>query len=163
MPVNKQSAFSKILWRIVISAVGIALILIAVFNLLLFFFGDTAVANISIRRVGRVDSGRPVSQRYEWSLDYTFKDTNGATRSGHTTRRGNDLSVKTDSKVYYFPFAPFINALESDAEPNLIQPLFIVTGIFLLFIMNRKRKTARRKSAKEKNTSEPNGLNENKN
>lgn len=146
MAVKKQSNLSKIFWRIVISAIGIALIVIAVINLLLFFFGDTAVANVSTRRVGGIDSGRLVSQRYEWSLDYTFKDENGITRSGHTTRRGNDISVKSDSKVFYFPFAPFVSALESDVEPNLIQLLFIVTGIFLIFIMNRKRKTLRRKS-----------------
>lgn len=148
MVVKKQSTLSKIFWRISISMIGIALIVIVVLNLLLFFFGDTAVANVSTRRVGGVDSGRPVSQRYEWSLDYTFKDENDITRSGHTTRRGNDISVKSDSSVYYFPFAPFISALESDAEPNLIQLLFIVTGIFLIFIMNRKRKTVRGKSRK---------------
>ncbi len=136
MTVKKQSTFSIVFWRIVISAVGMVLILIAVFNLLLFFFGNTAVANVSIRRVGGVDSGRPVSQRYEWTLDYTFRDENSIIGSGHTTRRGSDLTVKTDSKVYYFPFAPFINALESDAEPNLIQPLFIITGIFLIIFMN---------------------------
>jgi len=53
--------------------------------------------------------------------------------------RGGDMGVKTDNVVYYFPFAPFINALESEAQPNISQPLFIVIGIFLLLVMNRKR------------------------
>lgn len=139
MAVKKQSTLSKIFWRISISISGIALIVIAVIYLLLFFFGDAADANVSTRRVGGVDSGRLVSQRYEWSLDYTFKDEHGITRSGHTPRRGNDISAKSDSKVFYFPFAPFISALESDAEPNLIQLLFIATEISLIFIMNRKK------------------------
>lgn len=128
--------FSKIFWRIAISAVGAALITLAVVELLLFFFGETAAASVSTRRVGGADNGRPASQRYEWSLDYTFYDKNGITHSGHTTRRGSDLSVKTDSRVYYFRFAPFINALESEAEPNLSQPLFVVIGVFLIYAMN---------------------------
>ena len=72
---------SGILWRILISTVGVALILIAVVNILLFFFGDTAFASVSTRRVGGADDNRPVSQRYEWSLDYTFSDKNGTTHN----------------------------------------------------------------------------------
>lgn len=141
-----DSKASEIFWRIAISAFGVALITLAIFELLLFFFGETAAASVSTRRVGGVDSGRPVSQRYEWSLDYTFSDKNGAMYSGHTTRRGSDLSVQSDSWVYYFPFVPFVNALESEAEPNLSQILFVVTGVFLIYIMNRKKK---RKSNKK--------------
>ena len=128
-------------WRIAISAVGIALIAIAMGNLLLFFFGEkTGVLDLNTRRVGGADNGRTVSARYEWSVDYTFKDGNDEVHSGHTTRRGNDLSVKTDSIVYYFAFAPFINSLESDAEPNLSQLLYTGIGAFLLFVINRKCK-----------------------
>lgn len=139
---KEQSKISKTFWRIAISAVGIALILIAAGNLLLFIFGNTASANVSIRRFGGADDGKPVSQRYEWSMDYTFADKDGNMHSGHTTRRGSDISVKTDSRVYYFSFAPFISTLESEAEPNIGQPLFIGIGIFLLFIMNKKKKKA---------------------
>lgn len=141
---KRQSAFSRIFWRIAISAVGVALIVIAVSNLLLFFFGETSSVSVSTRRVGGASSGRPAEQRYEWSVDYTFTDRNGTAQSGHTTRRGSDLSVQTDSTAYYFPFAPFINALESEVEPNLAQPLFVVLGIFLLYVMNHKTKVKKR-------------------
>lgn len=137
---KRKSKLSETFWRISISAVGVALIAIAVVNLLLFFFGETAIANISTRRVGGADEGRPVSQRYEWSLDYTFSDKNGTTHSGHTTRRGSDISAKSDSRVYYFAFAPFVSTLESEAEPNLSQPLFVIIGVFLIYVMNIKKK-----------------------
>ena len=122
-----------------------ALISIAIINVLLFFFGETAAADVTTRRVGGANDGRPVNQRYEWSLDYTFRDGNGLIHSGHNTRRGSDISVKTDSRVYYFPFAPFINTLESDAEPNLSQLLYIGIGTFLLIVMNRKIKRVKQK------------------
>jgi len=136
---KEQSKISKIFWRIVISAVGIALILIAVGSLLLFFFGESAAANVNTRRYGGADDNRSVNQRYEWSIDYTFEDKEGNMQSGHTTRRGSDISVNVDSRVYYFTFAPFISALESEAEPNIGQPLYIAIGIFLLFVLNGKK------------------------
>lgn len=137
---KEQSRLSKIFWRIAISAVGIALIVIAVVNLLLFFFGQSATANVTTRRFGGADDNRPPNQRYEWSVDYTFQDKNGIIHSGHTTKRGNDMSAKIENRVYYFEFAPFINTLESEAEPNIGQPLFIAIGSFLLYVMNSKKK-----------------------
>lgn len=145
---KKQSVLSKIFWRIAISAVAIALIVIVVINLLLFFFGEAAIAHVNTRRTGGSSDTRSVNQRYEWSLDYTFADGNGVIHSGHTTRRGSDISVKTDSHVYYFKVTPFINTLESEAEPNLSQPLFIAIGLYLLYVMNKK--TNRRSSIKKK-------------
>lgn len=71
---------------------------------------------------------------------------NNVSHNGHTTRRGGDLPPKTDSRVYYFSFAPFVNALESEAKPNLSQLLFMVIGTFLLYVMNRREK--KRKSNK---------------
>ena len=137
---NKQAKASNFFWRIIISTVGIALIIMAVVNLMLFFFGISTSAQITTRRYGGADDNRPVSQRYEWSVDYTFNDKDGKNHSGHTTRRGNDMAVKVENRVYYFLFAPFINSLESEAEPNIGQPLLIGIGIFLLFVMNRKKK-----------------------
>ena len=134
---------SKLFWRIAISAVDVALILIALSNLTLYFFGETATASVTTRRFGGADDQYQPNQRYEWSADYTFTDQNGTEHSGHTTRRGGDLPPKTDSRVYYFPFAPFINALESEAEPNIGQPLLLVIGVFLLFVMNRKKNKTR--------------------
>ncbi|MDD2362059.1 MAG: hypothetical protein PHV32_04830 [Eubacteriales bacterium] len=134
---NKRKP-SKLFWRIVISAVGLALIFIAVSNFTLFFFGETATVSVTTRRVGGESDQYQPNQRYEWSVDYTFTDKNGAKFSGHTTRRGGDLPPKTESRAYYFSFAPFINALESEAQPNIGQLMFVIIGIFLLLVMNKK-------------------------
>ncbi|MFZ7104551.1 MAG: hypothetical protein ACOWWO_18105 [Peptococcaceae bacterium] len=131
---------NSLFWRIAITLVGVALIWIAVSNLALYVFGETAAADVATRRVGGAGDGRPVNQRYEWSIDYTFRDKNGEEHSGHTTRRGSDISVKADSRVYYFPGAPFISTLESEARPNIGQPLFVVLGGFLIAVMNRRKK-----------------------
>lgn len=137
---KEQSKSSKTFWRIAISAVGIALILMGVANLMLFIFGESTTAKITTRRYGGVVNNSSVDQRYEWSVDFTFKDKDGQTHSGHTTRRGNDMSINVENKVYYFPFAPFVNSLKSQAEPNIGQPVLIGIGIFLLLVMNRKNK-----------------------
>ena len=148
MPIQIKSKRKplKLFWRIVISAVGISLILIAVSNFTLYFFGETTMVSVTTRRVGGANDQYEPNQRYEWSVDYTFTDKNSAKFSGHTTRRGGDLPPKTDSRAYYFPFAPFINALESEVQPNFGQLLFIVIGIFLLLVMNRKGNKTRSSS-----------------
>ena len=144
---------TSIFWRIVISLVGIALIVIAVSNLLLYFFGEHAAVSITTRRYGGADDGKPADKRYEWYIDYTFTDKEGETHSGHTTRRGSDMSVDvSDTCVYYFTFAPFINALENEAKPGVSQLIFVVLGVFLFYIMNRKQ--VKRKPVKIKNPSE---------
>ncbi len=145
MPVQMKNKckLSKLFWRIVISAVGAALILIAVSNLALYFFGETVSVNVITRRVGGADDQYEPNHRYEWSVDYKFMDKSGVSHSGHTTRRGGDLPPKTDNRAYYFSFAPFINALESEVQPNIGQLLYILIGIFLLLVMNRKRNKVR--------------------
>ncbi len=135
-------------WRICISAVGAALILMGVINLLLFIFGTTAAVNVTTRRYGGADDGKPSNQRYEWYLDYTFTDDEGIVRQGHTTRRGSDTAVTIDKQVYYFAFAPFIHTLESDATPGFSQPLYIALGVLLIVVMNRKKKPVKRKPIK---------------
>lgn len=133
----------KLFWRIIISAVGAALIFIAVSNLALYFFGETASISVTTRQIGGVDDRYELNQRYEWSIDYTFTDKNGVSHSGHAIQRGGDLPPKTDSRAYYFSFAPFINALESETQPSIGQLLYILIGIFLLLVMNRKRNKVR--------------------
>jgi len=146
---NKRKKGTDLFWRIAVSAVGAALILIAAGNLLLFFFGNTAVAAVTTRRVGGSDDGKPAGQRYEWYLDYTFTDNIGVEREGHTTRRGSDTSVQTDTVVYYFTFAPFIHTLESDAKPGFTQPIFIALGVLLIVVMNRKKKKTKHTAIKK--------------
>jgi len=137
---KQESKAARIFWRIAISAVGAAMILMAAGSLLLYFFGESASAQVSTTRTGGADDSQSSDRRYTWSVDYTFRDREGETRSGHTTRRGGDTGVKVENTVYYFPAAPFINALESEAEPNLGQPVMTILGVFLLVVMNRKKK-----------------------
>lgn len=134
-------------WQIVITLIGSALILIAVSNLTLYFLGESTAATVKTRRVGGSDDGRPVNERYKWAIDYTFYDKDGAEYIGHTSRRGSDFSVNIDRRVYYFSFAPFISAPESEARPNIGQLLFILIGIFLIFSMKPKKKKIRSVSA----------------
>jgi len=112
----------------------------AVGNLSLFFFGKSATADVTTRLYGGADNGRHVSQRYEWSVDYNFSAKEGKPHSGHTNRRGNDLGVKVENTVFYFSFAPFINSLKNEAEPNIGQPFLLGIGTLLLFVMNKKKK-----------------------
>lgn len=135
---NKGRDRPGLFLRVLISVVGAALVLLAVVRLSLFFFGDIAAADVNVRRVGGVNDGRPAKERYEWSLDYTFRDKAGKMYDGTTTRRGSDISVDTDGWVYYFSFSPYINALESDAEPNFTQLLLVIIGAFLVYIINRR-------------------------
>lgn len=148
MKQSKQQRLTGLLWRILVSVIGLALILMALVHLLLFLFGETAAADVALRRFGGADTGKPPSARYQWSLDYTFTDDSGEKHDGHATRRGSDSSVKSDVRVYYFTFAPFLNTLESEAEPNLGQGLLIGVGLFLLVVMNKKRKIVVRKKGK---------------
>lgn len=140
---KKQSKILEVFWRITISTVGVALIVIAIVNLLLFIFGDTATATITTRRFGGADDGRPAEQRYEWVIAYTFQDRDGVSYGGHTSRRGSDTMVEVDNSVRYFNFAPYISSLESEAKPNFGQFLLIMLGFVLLYVMNKKKKQVR--------------------
>ena len=138
---KRHSSASKIFWKIVISLVGIALILIAMSDISLFFFGESTTASIETRRVGGANHGRPSSQRYVWSVHYTFKDKDGILHDGYTATTGSDFSTKISSdRVYYFPFAPFISALKIQAEPSFIHLIYVIIGVFLVVIMNKRRK-----------------------
>jgi len=152
---RKRSQVAEILWKLIISTVGFALIAITLCNLLLFFFGKSTSAQVTTRRFGGSDDGRPASQRYSWSIDYTFKDDTGKSYNGTTTRRGGDISVKVENKVCFLSFAPFINALENEVRPNFTQILYIGLGIFLLFSINKKKNKRKDKKNKIKEIMNP--------
>ncbi|HEY8499209.1 MAG TPA: hypothetical protein VIL89_01205 [Clostridia bacterium] len=137
---RKSNKNANLFWRIIITAVGAALILIALSNLALYFFGTVAPAAVSTRRVGGANDSQPPNRRYEWSVHYTFRDKNGLEHSGNTTIRGGDIVPKTDSRVYYFPSAPFVSALESEAKPNTGQAVMVALGVLLILVMNSKKK-----------------------
>jgi hypothetical protein len=149
-----HSKTSNLFWRIAISAVGLALIVLAAVNISLFFWGESTSAKVTTRRFGGSDPGRSSGHRYKWSVDYTFTDKQGVVHSGHTQRQGSDFSVKAGDKVYYFPFAPFISCLEEEAKPNWAQPVYVGLGVFLLWVMNGKKK---QKKTRHKAVRRPDG------
>ena len=59
---KKQSKASNQFWRIAISVVGLALIVLAVVNVSLFFWGESTSAKVTTRRLGGSDPGRPSNQ-----------------------------------------------------------------------------------------------------
>ncbi len=128
------------LWRVLISAVGVALIVLSLSRTALYFFGETAPASFSARRVGGADDDKPPSQRYEWSVSYTFTDKNDRQHNGVSTRRGSDSSVKTGDRVAYFPAAPFISAIADETEPDGGKLLLAGLGALLIWVMNQKKK-----------------------
>ena len=147
---KKLCKAKEVFWRIVITAVGVFLIALALSRTALFFFGETAPATFSMRRVGGADHNRTPSQRYEWSVSYTFTDKYGRQQSGVSTRRGSDLSVKADDRVAYFSAAPFISAIADETEPDGGKLLFLGLGILLIWIMNHKKKNRNVRTTKIK-------------
>jgi hypothetical protein len=123
-----------IMGRFILGAVGVMMIALALMTILLYFMGDTAQAQVSTRRVGGSRDGAPADSRYEWSIDYEFTAANGSTYYGTTTRRGSDMSVKFDRKVYYFKAVPNLNALAGEVRPNVGQLVMIGLGVFLVSV-----------------------------
>lgn len=135
---NRQSKKGGRAARILISIVGVLMILLGVSRLVLFFAGVKTIAQVETRRVGGSSDQYSADKRYEYSIDYTFKDKEGETHSGHTTRRGGDMGVKVEKTVYYLAAAPFINGLATEVEPNIGQLVLVTLGVFLIVAMNRR-------------------------
>lgn len=136
---QKAGKAKDTLWRVLISAVGAALIVLSLSRTALYFFGETAPASFSARRVGGADDGKPPSQRYEWSVSYTFTGKDGTQHTGISTRRGSDLSVKTGERIAYFPAAPFVSAIADETEPDGGKLLLVALGALLIWVMNCKK------------------------
>lgn len=134
---EKRKTRWRLAGRALLALIGAALIFVALYRLALFAFGASAPAGIHTHRYGGANGG-PGPQRYSWYIDYTFTDKEGHAHSGNTARRGSDIAVKTEHTVYYFPAAPWLNALEGDAEPGLTHLLYLGGGALLLYLPNRK-------------------------
>jgi len=128
----KKKESSGLGGKILLILVGAALIAISLINIILFIVGDLAIANVSTRRMGGAIDGRPLSSRYEWSIDYSFVAVDSKTYHGTLRRHGSDISVEVERKVYYLPINPRINALSSEVTPNIGQLIMILLGGFLI-------------------------------
>ncbi len=132
----------KIIPRILISLLGVALILVGLSEVLLGFLGETAPGVITdIRREGgeRTDI---IPNRYTYNISYTFTLPDGKEISGFSKEIGDAVYVKADGtsvvQVRYFSFFPYYSVMEQDAGLGLGQLILIAAGGFLIFAMNRR-------------------------
>ena len=130
---------SSVFGTLLLTIMGILLIIIALMNIVLFIVGDSTIADVSTRRFGGSTDGYPSSSRYQWSVDYSFKASDGKIYDGTSTRRGSDTSVKVERKVYYLPSQPRINALSSEVRPNVGQIIMIAIGGLLIYVPFERR------------------------
>ncbi|MEW6623971.1 MAG: hypothetical protein AB1420_12725 [Bacillota bacterium] len=133
----------SIIARILITLLGMALVLLGSSQVILGFVGKSTSAVITdIRREGgeRTD-GRP--GRYTYNISYTFSLPDGKEINGFTKKIGSSVYLKADgtstARVRYFPFFPYINAMEQDTGLGAGQLVLILAGGFLIFFINKKK------------------------
>jgi len=141
--------FKDIIKRFFITLIGVAFILYGLSTLLLGFMGERATAVITdIRREGG-ERNEVKRGRYTYNISYTFILLDGKPVNGVTRSIGTAIFLKADgnSKVSarYFSFFPSLNALASDTKPGIGQLIFIVIGIFLIYIINKRPKKVQRR------------------
>lgn len=141
----------KLLPRIFITLLGVALILWAAVSLALALFGEPATAVItSIRREGgeRVET---VPNRYTYNISYTFNLPDGKTVDGFTKKIGGGVYLKSDGTgriaVRYLKAMPHINAPEEKMPFSLKQLVLTSAGSFLIIQINRQRKALEQKQS----------------
>lgn len=141
--------FKDIIKRFFITLIGVAFILYGLSNLLLGFIGESATAVITdIRREGG-ERNEVKRGRYTYNISYAFILPGGKTVNGVTKHIGDAVYLKADGKskvsVRYFSFFPALNALASDTKPGVVQLIFIVIGVFLIYIINKRPKKVKRR------------------
>jgi hypothetical protein len=134
----------RIIPRIFITLLGIGLIFMGMSHIMLGFAGKSVSAVITeIRREGgeRTD-GKP--GRYTYNISYTFTLPDGKEVNGFTKQIRDSVYLKADGtvtvRVRYFPFFPFINAMEQEAGLGVGQVILVFTGGLLILLINRKRR-----------------------
>lgn len=133
----------KLLPRIFITLLGIALILWAAEGLSLGLFGGRATAVVThIRREGG-ERDEAMSNRYTYNISYTFALPNGKKVDGFTKKVGDAVYLKADGKggiaVRYFKVLPYLNAPE---ETTILSPkplILAAAGVFLIVQVNRRQ------------------------
>lgn len=133
----------NIIPRLLISLLGLLLVLWGVSTITLRFAGESATAVITgiHRQGGERTDGKP--GRYTYSIGYTFILPDGRRVNGSTTKIGGAVYIKANGTstlpVRYFKAVPFINTPEEKTRPSFGQPVLIIAGAFLIFVMNRPK------------------------
>ena len=123
---------NKLIPRILITILGIAIILMGVSQIILGVVGKSAPAVItSIRREG--------GER----ADGTFTISDGSKIDGFSKKISDSVYLKPDGtsivRVRYLPDFPYINAMEQDTGLGAGQITLIIAGSFLIYFMNSKK------------------------
>lgn len=135
----------KLLPRVLISLLGLALILMGLSEVMLGFVGASAPATITnIRREGGERSdGKP--GRYTYNISYSFTLPDGRKMDGFTKKIGNSVFIKASGAtatevVKYFPQFPYLNALAQNTGLGAGQVVLMLAGTALIYLMNQKNK-----------------------
>lgn len=133
----------KLVPRLLITLLGIALILMATFEVVLGMAGASAMATVnSIRREGgeRTD-GKP--GRYTYNIGYSFTLPNGKEVNGFAKKIGDSVYLKADGssfvQIRYFPAFPYINAMDQDTKFGARQLVLVLAGGTLIVLINKKK------------------------
>ncbi len=132
----------KLLPRILLTLLGVALISMGVSQLLLGFWGEsTAAVMTNIRREGG-ERSESVPNRYTYNISYTFTLPDGREINGFTKKVSGPIFLKADGTstvmVRYLPVLPHINGLEEFSGFGGAQVVLILTGVFLIYFINIK-------------------------
>lgn len=134
----------RLISRILITLLGIALILMGSSWIILGVVGKSAPAVItSIRREGgeRTD-GKP--GRYTYNIGYAFTLPDGKEINGFSKKIGDSVYLKPDGtsvvQVRYLPSLPYINAMDKDTGFGAGQFTLILAGTALIFLINTKNR-----------------------
>lgn len=143
-----KNRLGQAVMRVFITLVGISFIF---WGFGLFFLGiagetDTAIIT-GIRRQGG-ERREAIPNRYTYIVSYTFTLPGGRQTDGFSTKIGSAVYFKNSQsplKIRYLAWCPRINAPESDTKPHVRQLVYILTGSFLVYVMNARTRKGKGK------------------
>lgn len=136
----------KLIPRILLTLLGVAMILWAIGGLALGLFGEHASAVVTHTRREGGERDEVVPNRYTYNISYTFTLPDGSKVDGFTKKVWDALYLKADGTgriaVRYFKAMPYINAPEETTPFSLKQPILMAVGIFLIVQINQRQKVS---------------------
>jgi len=149
-----KSGSYKFLPRIIISLLGAGFIIWGASTIALGILGQRTTAVITNVRREQGERNEAIRGRYTYIISYRFTLPEGKSVDGYTRKIGNSVFLKADGKsvraVRYFRHLPFINALEEEARSPSGPLIIIAVGFFLIYIINKGKRTTRGRAKKHK-------------
>jgi hypothetical protein len=148
----RKKKSSGVFAQVLITTIGAAILAWGLILPVLRIAGQRGTAVIDTVRRELGERNEVIPNRYTYNIGYSFTLPDGRKINGFSRRIGDAVYFKaggsSTAPVRYFSFFPYINALEEDTEPNYRHLILIVTGAFLIYIVNRHKKKQKRASAK---------------